>query len=257
LKGAGPFSFVQISDTHIGFSKPANSDTAATLRETIAKIHALPQRPDQVIHTGDVTHLSTTEQFDTARQLLCELGLPLSIRIPSCIGSAGTAEAADGSVLMGAASTSSASSKCLSLAIGTWARWEPSKSPRSKKISPPATERQRARSVYGRSPRLQAIPSSERGSARTAWDASRSTNTKAPPNRGFVGLKAGSVQGYAYFAAFKRSRIVRTPDQLDRWLSGRQALVPGAKMYFLVANPRNRGDIIARSRNDPSMKDHP
>jgi hypothetical protein len=79
FSGAESFSFVQISDTHIGFSKPANPDTTATLRETIAKIRALPQRPDLVIHTGDVTHLATVEQFDLAQQLLSELGVPLHV----------------------------------------------------------------------------------------------------------------------------------------------------------------------------------
>src|SRR5258708_27984806 len=54
-----PFSFVQISDTHIGFSKPANPDPLATLRETVARVKGLPQQPDFVVHTGDITHLAT------------------------------------------------------------------------------------------------------------------------------------------------------------------------------------------------------
>jgi cytochrome c len=70
-------------------------------------------------------------------------------------------------------------------------------------------------------------------------------NDVGPRHRGVVGRKAGTVPGYAYSAALKRSGIVWTPDQLNRWLSGPQALVPGAKMYFSVANPRNRADIIA------------
>jgi cytochrome c len=70
-------------------------------------------------------------------------------------------------------------------------------------------------------------------------------NDVGPRHRGVVGRKAGSIAGYAYSAALKRSGIVWTPVQLDRWLSGPQALVPGAKMYFSVANPRNRADIIA------------
>ena len=70
-------SFVQISDSHIGFKKPANPDPVATLRETVAKIRALPVKPDFVLHTGDITHLATPEQFDTAQQVLAELGLPM------------------------------------------------------------------------------------------------------------------------------------------------------------------------------------
>jgi 3',5'-cyclic-AMP phosphodiesterase len=72
-----PFTFVQISDTHVGFSKAANPDTLATLKETIAKIKALPVRPDFVLHTGDITHLATPEQFDLAQSVLSELGAPV------------------------------------------------------------------------------------------------------------------------------------------------------------------------------------
>lgn len=75
--GARPFSFLQISDTHIGFSKPANPDPAATLRDLIAKVQALPRKPDLIVHTGDVTHLATPEQFDMAQQLLAGLGTPI------------------------------------------------------------------------------------------------------------------------------------------------------------------------------------
>ena len=72
-----PFTFVQISDTHVGFSKLANPDPVGTLRETIAKIRALPVQPDFVVHTGDVTHLAKPEQVDMAQQLLGEIGLPI------------------------------------------------------------------------------------------------------------------------------------------------------------------------------------
>src|SRR5512144_527733 len=54
---AGSFSFVQISDSHIGFDKEANKDVIATMREAVARINALPTPPDFVIHTGDLTHL--------------------------------------------------------------------------------------------------------------------------------------------------------------------------------------------------------
>lgn len=70
-------------------------------------------------------------------------------------------------------------------------------------------------------------------------------NDVGPRHRGVVGRKAGTVPGYAYSPALKASGIVWTPDMLDRWLSGPQKLVPGAKMYFTVANPQNRADIIA------------
>ena len=66
----GGFTFVQISDSHIGFNKPANSDVIGTLKEAIAKINALPTAPDFILHTGDLTHLSKAEEFDTLEQLL-------------------------------------------------------------------------------------------------------------------------------------------------------------------------------------------
>lgn len=67
---AGAFSFVQISDSHIGFNKPANANVIGTLQQAIAKINALPAPPDFIIHTGDLTHLAEPEEFDTLAQLL-------------------------------------------------------------------------------------------------------------------------------------------------------------------------------------------
>src|SRR5260221_8857189 len=64
------FSFVQISDSHIGFNKAANTDVVGTLKQAIAKINALPAAPDFILHTGDLSHLSEAEEFDTLDQLL-------------------------------------------------------------------------------------------------------------------------------------------------------------------------------------------
>jgi 3',5'-cyclic-AMP phosphodiesterase len=64
------FSFVQISDSHLGFDKPANPDPTATLTEALQQVGALPGNPRFLIHTGDITHLSKPAQFDTANQLL-------------------------------------------------------------------------------------------------------------------------------------------------------------------------------------------
>jgi 3',5'-cyclic-AMP phosphodiesterase len=66
----GDFVFAQISDSHIGFNKAANPDVTATLREAIAKLNALPQSPEFVLHTGDLTQLSKAEEFDTLDQSL-------------------------------------------------------------------------------------------------------------------------------------------------------------------------------------------
>jgi Icc protein len=67
---AGGFTFVQISDSHIGFNKEANPDTNGTLQAAIDRISQLPTPPAMVLHTGDVTHLSKPEEFDTAAQIL-------------------------------------------------------------------------------------------------------------------------------------------------------------------------------------------
>lgn len=76
---AQAIDFVQISDSHIGFHQEANPDVTATLKDAVAAINALPRRPDFVVHTGDVTHLSKPEQFETARSILAELRAPLVV----------------------------------------------------------------------------------------------------------------------------------------------------------------------------------
>ena len=73
----GGLRFVQISDTHIGFDKPANTDVTATCRAAIQKIKSDPQPPAFVLHTGDLTHLSRPTEFDTLQQLLSELSIPV------------------------------------------------------------------------------------------------------------------------------------------------------------------------------------
>lgn len=74
---AGTFSFVQISDSHIGFHQAPNEDVGATLKKAVDAINAMPVQPAFVMHTGDVTHLSKPDQFDTAKQLLGTLKAPL------------------------------------------------------------------------------------------------------------------------------------------------------------------------------------
>jgi len=65
--------FVQISDTHIGFSKEANPDVKSTLDQTIGLVNALPEQPALIIHTGDITHLSKPAEFDLAQSMLAQL----------------------------------------------------------------------------------------------------------------------------------------------------------------------------------------
>jgi 3',5'-cyclic-AMP phosphodiesterase len=68
--GGSGFSFVQISDSHIGFSKAANQDVTGTLQLALNKINGLSAPPDLLLHTGDITHSSKPAEFDTAQQLI-------------------------------------------------------------------------------------------------------------------------------------------------------------------------------------------
>ncbi len=66
----GKFTFAQISDSHIGFKHEPNNDVTATLEEAVARINALSDKPDFIIHTGDITHLSAPSEFDTVDQVM-------------------------------------------------------------------------------------------------------------------------------------------------------------------------------------------
>jgi 3',5'-cyclic AMP phosphodiesterase CpdA len=72
---SGTFNFLQISDSHIGFSNAPNTDTPGTLREAIALVNAQKSDATMMIHTGDVSQLSKDAQFDTADQIIREARL--------------------------------------------------------------------------------------------------------------------------------------------------------------------------------------
>src|ERR1700739_982675 len=69
------FTFLQISDSHVGFDKADNPNALATLQEAIGKVKALPQKPAFMLHTGDITHLATPAQFDDAAKVIGTSGL--------------------------------------------------------------------------------------------------------------------------------------------------------------------------------------
>jgi 3',5'-cyclic-AMP phosphodiesterase len=69
-KAAGELSFVQISDSHMGFNKAANPDVVGTLKAAVDKINCLAVSPEFMLHTGDISHLSKPEEFDTVDQIL-------------------------------------------------------------------------------------------------------------------------------------------------------------------------------------------
>ncbi|MFL4982516.1 MAG: metallophosphoesterase family protein [Xanthobacteraceae bacterium] len=68
-------TFLQISDSHMGFDKPANPNVVGTLEEAIGKIKALRAKPSFMIHTGDITHLSKPSEFDDADRIISQAGL--------------------------------------------------------------------------------------------------------------------------------------------------------------------------------------
>src|SRR3984893_3414616 len=69
-EAARGFSFVQISDTHIGFKGEANKDALGTFEQAIARIKALDPAPSFIIHTGDITHAQKAGAFDTVTEAL-------------------------------------------------------------------------------------------------------------------------------------------------------------------------------------------
>ena len=63
-------NFVQISDSHIGFNKAANTNVIGTFQEAINRINAMPKAPEFLLHTGDLSHLAQADEFDTVEQML-------------------------------------------------------------------------------------------------------------------------------------------------------------------------------------------
>ncbi len=68
-------TFLQISDSHVGFDKPANPNALGTLEEAINKVIAMPKKPSFMIHTGDISHLSKASEFDDAERIISQAKL--------------------------------------------------------------------------------------------------------------------------------------------------------------------------------------
>jgi 3',5'-cyclic AMP phosphodiesterase CpdA len=73
--GAGDLTFLQISDSHVGFAKPVNPNVKGTLEEAISRVNAMPVKPSFLLHTGDITHLSKPSEFDDAEHIISQAGL--------------------------------------------------------------------------------------------------------------------------------------------------------------------------------------
>ncbi|QIY99663.1 metallophosphoesterase [Streptomyces sp. S1D4-11] len=90
----GSLRFVQVSDSHIGFHGPANTDVVGSFTEAINQVNSLGFRPDFVMHSGDLTHLSTAGQFDQVKQMLTGMQTDRVFTVPGehdSIGDAGRA----------------------------------------------------------------------------------------------------------------------------------------------------------------------
>jgi len=74
--------FAQISDSHIGFTGTANTSVTGAFIEAIHQVNGLGFTPDFVMHTGDLTHLATPEQFDQVKQMLTGLNTPHVFTVP-------------------------------------------------------------------------------------------------------------------------------------------------------------------------------
>jgi hypothetical protein len=76
------FSFVQLSDSPIGFNNAPNTDVTGTFQQAVARIKALPKPPALLLHTGDVSHLSKADQFDTVDQIIKGAGVGETFYVP-------------------------------------------------------------------------------------------------------------------------------------------------------------------------------
>src|SRR5689334_8167785 len=81
-EATGDFSFAQVSDSHIGFSKEVNKDVAGTLQLAIDRVNAMRTRPEFLIHTGDITHLAKPAEFDAVDQILRGAKVQRSFYVP-------------------------------------------------------------------------------------------------------------------------------------------------------------------------------
>jgi len=80
-------------------------------------------------------------------------------------------------------------------------------------------------------------------------------NRIGPKHRGVVGRKVASLPDYDYSPAIKKLGGVWTPERIDQWLRGPQAVAPGTKMVFQVSDAAQRKAIIDYlSANSPSPK---
>jgi 3',5'-cyclic AMP phosphodiesterase CpdA len=76
------FTFMQVSDSHVGFNKGVYTDVLGTFQTAVSRINAMPKAPALVLHTGDLTHLSKPQEFDTVAQVMKSIKTDQSFYVP-------------------------------------------------------------------------------------------------------------------------------------------------------------------------------
>ena len=76
------FTFAQVSDSHVGFNKGVYTDVVGTFQTAVQRVNALSTPPSLVLHTGDLTHLSKPEEFDTVAQAMKSIKAEQSFYVP-------------------------------------------------------------------------------------------------------------------------------------------------------------------------------
>jgi cytochrome c len=72
---------------------------------------------------------------------------------------------------------------------------------------------------------------------------------EGPRLRGVYGRAAGTVESFQYSEALKKSGVKWTDENLDKWLSDTESLVPDNDMTFHVEKADERNEIIAYLKN--------
>lgn len=69
-------------------------------------------------------------------------------------------------------------------------------------------------------------------------------NRVGPLHKGVLGRKAGGAPDYEYSNALQKSKVVWTPQLLEKWLTDPESVIPGQKMGYRLEMPQNRKDVV-------------
>ncbi|HEY3205133.1 MAG TPA: metallophosphoesterase [Thermoanaerobaculia bacterium] len=81
-----PFSFVQFSDTHVGFNGPSDPLGTQAFERAVEVVNALPERPELILFTGDLTHDSENpEEHADRMRLFKKIASRLEVPLVKCV----------------------------------------------------------------------------------------------------------------------------------------------------------------------------